>query len=162
MAAKQCQGVTKKGNACKSSGVLDNGYCIAHQPSEVRESLGFGGPQEGSGRPRKPNAAEFLREWWEEHEGELLGVLAKALTAEKAIVVATKDHAEIEFVPDYDLQLKAFKEALDRVYGRPRQATEISGPAGGPIRIDGDVDLSRLLPEQLETLRGLLADAAPE
>jgi hypothetical protein len=37
---------------------------------------------------------------------------------------------------DQALALKAADSILDRAYGRARQATEISGPDGGPLSIE--------------------------
>lgn len=63
---------------------------------------------------------------------------------------------------DLGAQMQAAEKLLDRFFGKPRQAVEHTGSEGGPIQVEGDVDLSRLSPEQLAQLRSLLADAAPD
>jgi hypothetical protein len=45
------------------------------------------------------------------------------------------DNAEVEFVPDHAIRLQAFREAFDRVYGKPRQAIEHTGAEGGPVEL---------------------------
>ena len=49
--------------------------------------------------------------------------------------------------------IAAAEKLLDRVYGRPKQATEISGPAGGPIEtrelVPSDADFHTQVAEVL-------------
>ncbi len=47
----------------------------------------------------------------------------------------------MEMVPDYALRLRAMPEALDRAYGRPKQATELTGPGGRPAEVTAQVDV---------------------
>lgn len=37
--------------------------------------------------------------------------------------------------------LSAIKELLDRLYGRPKEAVEVSGPGGGSIKTEGKITL---------------------
>jgi hypothetical protein len=52
---------------------------------------------------------------------------------------------------DLAAQMAAAEKLQDRVYGRPTQATEISGPDGGPVEV---VDTSD--PETVKALHALL------
>lgn len=56
-------------------------------------------------------------------------------------------------------RVSALKEILDRGLGRPVQATEISGPNGGPIETK-DVNLDGLSDDELATLHKLATKAA--
>ena len=156
----RCSAQTKRGTPCKANALKDTDppVCMAHSDEEVQESAGFGGAQPGSGRPRKPTSIDFLREWFQEHEGALLDTLTEALTAQRGVVVGNGPSAELEMVPDHETRLRAFREALDRFYGRPRQAVEVTGEDGGPIQTSG-IDLSGLSVEELRALRELLGKA---
>jgi hypothetical protein len=69
------------------------------------------------------------------------------------VIVGRGEDAYAERIPDYDLRLKAAGAALDRVYGKPKQATELTGAEGGPIEhasVDpGDPETRRLAHELL-------------
>lgn len=139
MAKKRtCSGKTKRGTRCKSTAVLENGKCMAHQSKEVQESRGFGGSQPGAGSPRRPRATEVLRERVEEQIDAVLKPLFDGLGADKAIVVSggVKEPGWVEYVPDMPTRLRAAADVLDRVYGKPKQTTEIAGPDGGPVRVE--------------------------
>lgn len=68
----------------------------------------------------------------------------------------TKDGLEIEFC---DAQTAIF--TIAKIHGLLRERTEVSGPAGGPIRTEQTVkhDLTKLNVEELSTLRGIVAKA---
>lgn len=119
--AETCKGTNKKGAPCASTSVRDNGYCFAHQPEEVRKSHGFGGPQEGAGRPRKPRAVDVLRERIEANIDRWLRPLEEGLDATRGVVVGDGDSARVEFVDDIPTRIKAHREAFDRAFGRPTQ-----------------------------------------
>jgi hypothetical protein len=55
---------------------------------------------------------------------------------------------------DLAAMMAAAEKLLDRVYGKPTQATEISGPGGGPVEVDR-MDTSR--PDVRKALHDLLA-----
>jgi hypothetical protein len=133
-----CAGKTKRGTRCKSTAVLENGLCMAHQPEEVREARGFGGSQPGAGAPRRPRATEVLRERVEAEIDKVLAPLFDGLEAQKPVVVSDGhlDGAHIEWADDMPTRLRAAADILDRVYGKPKQTTEIAGPDGGPVRVD--------------------------
>lgn len=156
MADPKCAGTTKKGAPCKSTGVLDNGFCMAHQPEEVKESRGFGGAQAGAGRPANPRAVDVLRERIEQDIDKVLDPLWEALEAESAVVVGSgRDSQEVEMVPDYRTRITAARELMDRAYGKPKQQTEISGPDGGPVATELITD-----PQLRNDARDLLERAA--
>src|SRR4051794_8466010 len=115
---RSCSGTTKKGAPCKATPRRDTGRCNAHSPKEVQESAGFGGAQEGAGRPRLPRPHEVLRERVEARVDELVEAYFDALEAEKVVVVGSGEFAEAEKHPDHALRLKAADALLDRVYGK--------------------------------------------
>lgn len=124
--------------------------CIGHLDKVEKEKLGFGGPQDGSGRKRRPKPSEISRQLMEENQlaverpywralgfdvviGEN-GPELKAMEGGGAKVVA-KHQGEtfVSNVDDLGAQMEAAERLKDRVYGKPIQATEISGPEGRPI-----------------------------
>lgn len=52
---------------------------------------------------------------------------------------------------DADLRA-ACKEILDRAGLKPTDRLEISGPGGGPVRVEGELDLSKIPTEELELM----------
>jgi LmbE family N-acetylglucosaminyl deacetylase len=96
---------------------------LAHAPADVRASRGFT-PEAGrlGGRPRNPRVVEVIKERIESDLEIVLSPLREALTA-----TTPTGH------PDHPVRLRAAAELLDRAYGRPRQATEISGADGSPL-----------------------------
>jgi hypothetical protein len=52
-----------------------------------------------------------------------------------AILTGESKDGEVRasLIEDLGAQIAAAEKLLDRVYGRPKQATEISGPDGGPL-----------------------------
>jgi hypothetical protein len=134
---KTCGAKTVRGTKCKSTAVLEDGRCMAHQPKEVQEERGFGGSQPGSGAPRKPRAIEILREKVEADVDRVLAPLLEGLTADKAVTVSGgKDAGWVEMVADAPTRIKAANDILDRVFGKAKQTTEIAGPDGGPVRVE--------------------------
>lgn len=150
---RACSGTTKAGKPCRGNPLTDSDYCMAHSDAETKASVGFV-PEAGKlgGRPKNPRAVDVLRDKLEAEIDAWLDVLVDAREAQKAIVVGAGEGAFLELIPDYTVRLRAFQEAFDRVYGKPKQATELSGPGGDPIRTEGDaLDPSKLNPEQLRT-----------
>lgn len=105
-----------------------------------------GGP--GSGRPPAPRVVDVVRERIEQDMDAWYQVLLDARDATKPVMVGHGDDAYTEHVPDHGVRLAAFREVMDRAYGKPKQATELSGPGGGPIAV-GAVDLTRLSDDEL-------------
>jgi hypothetical protein len=48
--------------------------------------------------------------------------------------------------------MQAAERLLDRIYGRPKQVQEHSGPDGGPIDVSGSVDLTKVTEDELDVL----------
>jgi len=134
--------------------------CLSHAPRNVRDSLGFGGPQPGSGAPRKLKPMEverrlmeeyaiaWMRPYWailgfdvaiDEESGNLYLAEradggAKLYGESKEGVIKMTDH------DDLGAQMAAAEKLRDRVFGRPKQTTEVSGPGGGKIELDVSQD----------------------
>lgn len=164
----RCGGTTKAGKPCKAAplrkdveiqGVTVKGkHCRAHDP-DLPDSARFGSRAQAKaagdqgGRPRNPRVVEVLRDRFEARADEFLDALDEALKAMQPYTVGWGEEAYVEMVPDHRVRLKALEIAFDRVYGRPKQATEISGPGGGAI------PTAPLIPEDPEWHRDALAAA---
>ncbi len=125
--ARRCSAQTKAGKRCSRSSVDGERVCVAHLPRKARESKGFGGPQPGSGRPRKPRVVEALRE---EVERRSAWIVAR--------------YVELAGSDDDAVSLRALESLLDRVYGKPRQVTEVAGAGGGPLQVEELLDRKAL------------------
>jgi hypothetical protein len=152
---RTCSGTTRKGTPCKAAPLKGTDRCLAHTDKEARGSIRFGGPQPGSGRKPLPKPTELARQLVERHVTAIFRPHFKALglmlhddgTTTKldtgAIVV---HHGQATGIEDLGAQIAAARELLDRVYGKPRQATETSGPDGSPIEqliVPTDADRAR-------------------
>jgi hypothetical protein len=126
-----CTGTTRKGRPCLANTLKGRDVCLAHADATTRESAGFIAANGKAGRIPNPRAIDVLRERLERDIDKWLKPLEDALTAERTYVTET----EVISKPDHAIRMAAAREGLDRAYGKPKQATEISGPAGGPIEI---------------------------
>jgi hypothetical protein len=163
--ARRCTGTTRRGTPCKATPRGDTGLCNAHSPKETQDSAGFGGPQPGAGRPRKPRVVDVIRERIEQDMEPVIAALVDALSADRGVVVGAGESAELELIPDHAARIAAARELLDRAYGRARQALEVTGEDGGPVALDdvGEaLDLRKLSDEELEQLEELVTRAAPD
>ena len=144
MAKRQCRGTTKKGLPCKApplkpgteiDGVFVMGeHCRTHDPN-LPDSARLQRAQPGAGRPKNPRVVDVIRERIEEKADQWFEVLDDARTAMKVVGVAGEgEFAEPIEVEDHMVRLKAFKEAMDRTYGRARQ--EITGADGAPLALE--------------------------
>jgi hypothetical protein len=122
---RACQANTKAGEPCPTPALADLDLCPGHAPGEAKERLGFGGSH-GGGRPRKVRTDEVYRERLEAERDEWWEVLAQAREAMRAVVVGTGPKARVEQVPDHATRLAAFREIHNRVYGRPKQAVDVT------------------------------------
>lgn len=147
MSDRRCHAITKAGKACKAHPVSGSDFCLAHDET-AREIARFGGLQPGAGRPPAPRVVDVIRERIEEEMDEWYQVLLDARDASKPVMVGHGEDAYVVDIPDHGVRLAAFREVMDRAYGKPKQATELSGPGGGPIAV-GAVDLSRLSDDEL-------------
>lgn len=151
----RCGKPTKKGTPCQNPPVKGKKHCIGHLSKKDKQALGFGGPQEGSGRPRLPRPTEVMRRLVEEHVEVVLAPHFRTLgydverdekSSELRIVKSENGGAKIfgeskegdinmTGYDDLGAHIVAAEKLLDRVYGRPKQATELTGAEGGPVEI---------------------------
>lgn len=152
---RACAATTKKGEPCKAAPLEGRDVCLAHADEETRESTGFGGPQENAGRPPLPKVTDLLREKVEERADEITRALFDALAADKAVTISLgRGETSVDYVTDHAIRITAARELLDRVYGKPKQTQELSGPDGGPIDLSGTSDAELLaLRDQLARKR---------
>lgn len=122
---RACKATTKAGEPCSSPPLKDSELCLSHD-EEARGKARFSGPQANSGRPRKPSTIELYRERFEAEQAEWWAVLAKAREAKRAVVVGNGPKARIEYVEDLPTQLAAFREVMDRIFGKPKQAVDVA------------------------------------
>lgn len=111
-----CKATTKKGDPCKNAAIDGKGVCIAHLSSEDKQALGFGGAQEKGGREKKPRLIDVLRREVEERMNEITAPFWEGLKSDNPKIA-----------------MESARELLDRTYGRPTQAVEVSGPEGEPV-----------------------------
>jgi hypothetical protein len=145
MPHQPCTARNAKGEPCKSTSVGPDGLCAAHR--KTLDGTGFGGPQPGSGRPRKLKPQDVLRAYLDEKGEELgqavFGVLVRLMASQDEMV-----------------RLRAAVELGNRMWGRPAQAVELSGSVETTITPMGrlaleDPDLARLADEWSDRLVAL-------
>ena len=154
MAERTCAATTKKGTPCTRTALAGSTTCLAHAPQKVRESKGFGGAQPGAGAPRKPKPSEIAQKLIEENVLALQRPYWLALGFDVVIgddgpelvtldvggakLYGTRQSSGDIVVSRHDdlaAQIAAAEKLQDRVYGRPKQQTELTGPEGGAIHI---------------------------
>jgi hypothetical protein len=69
---------------------------------------------------------DVIREDIERRIGSINEALREAMQAERPVVVGNGPVARMEMVPDWPTRIMAMRELLDRGYGRPRQASEVT------------------------------------
>jgi hypothetical protein len=149
---RQCGKPTKAGGKCKNPPVKGKQHCVGHLSRKEKEALGFGGPQEGSGRPRKLRPSDVSRRLLEENVAAVLGPYWRTLGYDLcegpdgqlhleackkggAKVTATfEGEVSVSDVDDLGAQIAAAEKLQDRVFGRPRQ--EITGADGAPLQLE--------------------------
>lgn len=131
-AKPRCTGVNRKGEPCKAHPLHGRDVCLSHADATTRESVGFVAANGFAGRIAAPRAIDVLRDRIERDIDKWLRPLEDALTAER---FAGFDDGQAIYVEDHSVRMAAAREGLDRAYGKPKQATEISGPDGGPIPV---------------------------
>lgn len=173
MGKRACKGTTKAGKPCKANPRTDTGLCNAHSPKEVQERSGFGGSQPGAGRPPLPKPTELARQLVERNVIPILrphfAALGVTLNDDGTCTYDPNAGAKVlhkesgeggttyaTTIDDLGAQIAAAERLLDRVYGKPRQATEITGPDGGPVQTEGRIDTSKLTDAELVELAQLL------
>lgn len=159
MAKRECKEKRKDGKPCTAAPLKGRDVCLAHADADTRESAGFVADNGKGGRPRVPTATEVMRELVEEHVAVILGPHFRVLGYDVEIAEQKDGSRKVGLVPlkdggaklfgesregvvkmssfeDLGAQLAAAEKILDRVFGRPKQATELTGPGGGPIEAD--------------------------
>lgn len=158
MSRRTCTAKTLKGTPCKAAPLKDKDCCLAHADHETRGSTGFGGPQPNSGRPRLPRPSEVAQQLIERNVLALQKPYWRTLGYD---VVIGADGPELVEIPeggakvygeskdgdicvseleDLEAMQKAAERLQDRVYGKPKQSTEISAPDGGALLLVAPVD----------------------
>lgn len=130
--------------------------CYAHLPPKIVEMFKastIGGAVEGA-RPSRPKPNEVLRQIFEQEVTQWIKPYVEALQATKPVVVGNGRHARVELLPDHRTRQQAAEALWDRIYGKPKQQTEISGPEGGPIEVEVPQDK-----ERQKAVAQILADA---
>lgn len=121
-----CTATTKRGTPCKARPLKDRDVCLAHADVATRTSANFQqGPRPG--RPPNPRVVDVLRERIEREVEAVIEPLFDALTAERMYF---DNNGEGWSSKDHQARLAAVRELLDRGYGKPKQATELSGTVG--------------------------------
>ncbi len=153
---RRCAATNKAGEPCKAGPMKDSDYCSAHNPA-LPDGARFGSPAQagaagvlGGAATRKPRLVEVMRERVEAEVDRILAPYFEAL--EGAVVTATWEGEVIASdVADLGARIAAAEKLLNRVYGMPRQATELTGAEGGPVAVAGLPD------EELQSLAAALA-----
>jgi hypothetical protein len=164
MAKRSCHGEKKDGSPCgapplKPGTVIEGTtvtgkWCILHD-EDLPDSARIGGAQPGSGRPRVPTATEVMRKLVEENVCAVLSPHFKILgfdvviDEEKGIGLVAREGGGAKLygesregvinASDYEdlgAQLAAAEKILDRVFGKAKQSTELTGANGKPIEVD--------------------------
>lgn len=142
MSKRQCHGTNRNGEPCKAAPLKGENWCRPHHPETPETDPFKTGRVPNCGRKPVPKVTDILRERVEAEVERVVRPLFDALDAEAALVVGGNSaDARLEFAPDHKVRLQAVRDLLDRIYGKPRQSQEISGPDGGAITI---ADLARL------------------
>lgn len=176
---RRCPGLNKQGNPCRGNPLANSDKCMAHQPEEAKALVGFGGAQPGAGRPRLSTPIEVAQRLVEDNVTVLLepsfrtlgfeivndgeGPQLRRLDNGGAKLFGTKQSSGEIIVSEHDdlgAMQTAAERLFDRVYGKPRQMTEISGPDGSAIQVASTFDLAKLSVTEKRDLLELLEKAA--
>lgn len=153
---RRCGELTKKGKPCKGTPISATDFttCLAHAPEEVRDKLRFGKHQEGSGRPAVPRATDVARRLVEENIVAVQRPYWRVLGYDVVIGENGPEVVEVEGggakiygeskdgdinMTDHDdlgAQMQAADKLQDRSFGRPKQATEVTGADGKPLTVE--------------------------
>lgn len=172
-AKRTCTGTSiRTGKPCKASPLkhTDPPRCAAHpiDPDSPR----FGSPAQAreaaktAGRPRKPRLPDLFRELLEKESDVIARPFFRALGYEVEVTEdlgwhlsplpegGVKLYGESKdgdiYVSGHDdigAMMGAARELIDRVYGKPKQSTEISG--GIVNRVEHGLDLRNLTEDEL-------------
>ena len=118
----RCAATTKAGEPCPKAPMTGREMCLAHADEETRRAAGFVPEAGAAGRPPKPRSIDV---WREKVEGEIeiwMKPFRDAL-----------DATDMLGGPDHKIRVRAAESVLDRVYGKPTQRSEVSGPDGAAL-----------------------------
>ena len=157
--ATKCTGTKVDGRPCGAWALKGSERCSAHPLDPGSARFHFGSPEQAreagrkGGRPRLPTPTEVARELVEANIVAILkphfavlgyqvevgeeGVALVPLEGGGAKLFGESRDGVIQASEYEDLgaQIAAADKLLDRIYGRPKQAAEISGPNGQPIGV---------------------------
>jgi hypothetical protein len=146
--------VNAKGDPCGAYARKGKTTCMGHADKVEQEAAGFGGSQPNAGRPKLPTPTEVARDLIEQNIAIVLRPHFRTLgfdieTGEGGVVLVPLAEGGAKLYgesregvinaseyEDLGAQIAAADKLLDRIYGRPKQATELTGPGGGPIEHD--------------------------
>lgn len=151
----RCSKKTKAGKPCKAWALSGRDFCMAHADEATRAEMGFGGPvngAKGGAATRVPKPLEMARTLLEENAAVILRPHFRTLgydvevTGEGRLELSelegggakvygeSKDGViNMSAYDDLAAMINAAEKLLDRIFGRPRQAMELTGDGGGPI-----------------------------
>lgn len=126
--------------------------CYAHLSRELLDKLQLRGIGQKVGRPPKPRNVDILKEQVESDIAEYLAPYREAMQAMKQVVVGNGPHARMVEVPDHRTRLQAVEAIYDRIYGKPKQSTEIQATVNmEPVEVPTDTErenaVARILAE---------------
>lgn len=124
---RACSALTKAGDPCPAAPLHGHDTCMGHADEATRTAAGFT-PEAGhlGGRKARPKQFDVWR-------GEIETKFNDWKRPYEEALHAIKDDGS----PDHVIRMKAADSVLDRVYGKPTTRTELSGPDGGAITIEG-------------------------
>ena len=174
-ADRYCCGIKANGEPCWRKKVMGSDFCPGHISREEARTLGVRHMREVV-RPRKANGPEVLRLIFEQAADEIIKPYFEAfglellgfdeLTNEPIIVKngqrlklygESKDgDIEMSVYDDIGGMIQVAERLLDRVYGKPRQTTQIEGGTR-PVRVEpvASEDHARRVAELLAAQRAL-------
>ena len=143
---RTCKGITKKGTPCKGNPLKDSDYCLAHADEQKRASVGFGGARAGAmgGRPKKPSPTEIERRLieenviaWQRPYWRTLGydmvmgadgpeLLEREDGGAKLFGESKDGYINVSDHEDLGAMIAAAEKLRDRVFGRPKQFSEVT------------------------------------
>lgn len=170
----QCEGTSKRtGKRCQKAAIKKTTRCNAHPIAAVSDR--FGSPAQAreaaklAGRPRKPRPPDLLRQLVEANPDVLMvshfrtlgydvvvtddgtpGLVAREGGGAKLYGTSKDGWVNVSPHEDLGAQNQAARDLFDRVYGRPKQATEITG--AGVVRVEHGIDLRTLSDGELAEL----------
>ena len=138
MSDRHCEGTNRAGQPCRAAPLRDGRWCSAHEP-ELPAAIRFGSSEQAAAAAtgvdrHNPSVTERMRERVEAEAEAILAPYFEALAAEE----------------DLEQRMRAAERLLDRVFGRPKQSTQLGGRATGRTETyDLSYELDRALEEML-------------